>query len=84
VGDYEFELSKRQKEILQCLKQGASNKVIARQLQLAEATVKIHVKSLLKKLRLINRTQAAIWALEHLPESNVQASRHGCAGERHS
>ena len=64
VGDYEFELSKRQKEILQCLKQGASNKVIARQLQLAEATVKIHIRSLLKKLRLSNRTQAAIWATE--------------------
>jgi DNA-binding NarL/FixJ family response regulator len=57
-------LSDRETEIIQCLRQGASNKIIARQLQISEATVKVHIKSLLKKLRVRNRTQAAIWATE--------------------
>ena len=41
---------------------GASNKHIARELQIAEATVKVHVKSVLRKIRVKNRTQAAMWA----------------------
>jgi len=65
VGDYEIGLSERENQILQCLRKGASNKVIARQLQIAESTVKVHIKSVLKKLRLNNRTQAAIWATEN-------------------
>jgi len=64
VDDYWIGLSERETEILQCLGQGASNKVIARELQITESTVKVHVKSLLRKLRLCNRTQAAIWATE--------------------
>ncbi|HVC53464.1 MAG TPA: response regulator transcription factor [Stellaceae bacterium] len=64
VDDSWIGLSERETEILQCLGQGASNKVIARELQITESTVKVHVKSLLRKLRLCNRTQAAIWATE--------------------
>jgi two-component system nitrate/nitrite response regulator NarL len=57
------EPSPREKEILRCLVSGYPNKVIARHLGITEATVKVHLKHLLKKLRAENRTQAAIWAL---------------------
>jgi two-component system, NarL family, nitrate/nitrite response regulator NarL len=56
-------LTEREFEIVQRLAAGLSNKEIANELDLAVATVKVHVKSLLKKLGLSNRTQAAIWAL---------------------
>jgi two-component system, NarL family, nitrate/nitrite response regulator NarL len=59
-------LSKRETSILRLLTQGASNKVIARQLVITEATVKAHLKAILRKLRLHNRTQAAMWASNHL------------------
>jgi two-component system nitrate/nitrite response regulator NarL len=42
---------------------GASNKVIAYDLAITEATVKVHVKSILRKIPARNRTQAAIWAI---------------------
>ena len=62
----QISLSDRELEILQCLKVGAPNKVIARTLQITESTVKVHIKSLLKKMRVKNRTQAAVWASEAL------------------
>nr|WP_247654214.1 LuxR C-terminal-related transcriptional regulator [Microvirga sp. HBU67558] len=46
--------------------QGDSNKVIARRLGVAEATVKVPFKSILRKVRAENRTQAAMWARQHL------------------
>jgi two-component system nitrate/nitrite response regulator NarL len=52
---------------------GHSNKAIARRLDIAEATVKVHLKSVLRKIRVENRTQAAIWALANLPEPQRQA-----------
>jgi two-component system, NarL family, nitrate/nitrite response regulator NarL len=62
-------LSSREAEILRCLMQGAPNKVIARELDVAEATVKVHVKAILRKIQVSNRTQAAIWAAENLAVS---------------
>ena len=59
-------LSDREHLILMHLTQGASNKLIARELNIAEATVKVHVKSLLRKIRVSNRTQAAMWAINHV------------------
>jgi two-component system nitrate/nitrite response regulator NarL len=56
-------LSGREKQILDCLVRGWPNKLIARQLDVAEGTVKVHLKALLRKLSAKNRTQAAIWAL---------------------
>lgn len=56
-------LTQRELEIVRSLTAGLSNKEIANKLNLAVATVKVHIKSLLKKLGLSNRTQAAIWAL---------------------
>ena len=58
-------LSPREKDVLRALSVGASNKLIARDYDLAEATVKIHVKNVLRKLKAQNRTQAAIWAREN-------------------
>jgi len=58
-------LTPREREILACLARGESNKVIARALDLAESTVKIHVQNILKKLDLSSRVQAAVFAVEH-------------------
>ncbi len=64
-ADHRRRLSDRERLILTLLTQGASNKHIARELAIAEATVKVHVKSLLRKIRVTNRTQAAMWAMNH-------------------
>jgi two-component system nitrate/nitrite response regulator NarL len=66
-------LSSRESQILHCLTDGAPNKVIARKLDVAEATVKVHVKAILRKIGAANRTQAAMWATTHLP-TNVESS----------
>ena len=58
-------LSPREREILAFLARGASNKEIARDLDVAESTVKIHVQHILRKLELTSRVQAAVWAVEH-------------------
>ncbi len=55
-------LSAQEERILGFLVQGHSNKAIARELGIADATVKVHVKAILKKIGAQNRTQAAIWA----------------------
>ncbi|MBF9195803.1 LuxR C-terminal-related transcriptional regulator [Microvirga terrestris] len=59
-------LSAREAQILEYLREGAPNKVIARQLNLSESTVKVHVKAILKKVGACNRTQAALWANRHV------------------
>jgi two-component system, NarL family, nitrate/nitrite response regulator NarL len=71
-------LSGREGEILNSLLRGHSNKMIARELNISEATVKVHLKALLRKLNARNRTQAAIWALENGYAAN------GAAGPRSS
>jgi two-component system, NarL family, nitrate/nitrite response regulator NarL len=53
--------STREREILASLTEGLPNKVIARRYDIAEATVKVHVKHILRKLNMSNRTQVAIW-----------------------
>ncbi len=58
-------LSQREVQILRCLLSGNSNKMIANHLSITEATVKVHLKSLLRKINASNRTQAAIWALNN-------------------
>ena len=58
-------LSGRETEILSCLVNGSSNKEIARILDIMEGTVKVHLKSLLRKIGAQNRTQAAIWAVNN-------------------
>ena len=59
------QLSPREKSILRCLVEGTLNKCIARKIDIAEATVKVHVKAILRKIRVQNRTQAAIWGMKN-------------------
>lgn len=63
-ADWVNKLSPREHEILACLAQGQSNKEIARTLDIAETTVKIHVQHILRKLKLSSRVQAAVYAVE--------------------
>ncbi|MBE0627750.1 MAG: two-component system response regulator NarL [Burkholderiales bacterium] len=56
-------LTRREQEILHGLVQGLSNKLIARNLDITDATVKVHVKNLLKKLGFRSRLEAAVWAV---------------------
>ena len=58
-------LSSREVEILKRLIHGDSNKLISRQLGISETTVKVHVKAILRKINVVNRTQAAIWGLDN-------------------
>ena len=59
------QLSPRETSILRCLVEGDSNKCIARKIDIAEATVKVHVKAILRKIRVQNRTQAAVWGMKN-------------------
>jgi two-component system nitrate/nitrite response regulator NarL len=68
-------LSTRETQILNCLRQGAPNKAIARRLDVAEATVKVHIKAILRKIGVANRTQAAMWATTHLPPRGAAVQR---------
>lgn len=58
-------LTDRERAVLCGLMDGLANKELARTYNIAEATVKVHVKALLRKLRLQNRTQAAVWGHTH-------------------
>jgi len=66
-------LSERETEIVARLADGLPNKVIANELTITEATVKVHLKSILKKLGVSNRTQVAVWAINR-GMSQVQQS----------
>jgi two-component system nitrate/nitrite response regulator NarL len=59
-------LSPREREILLLIARGDSNKLIARELDIAETTVKIHVQHILRKLNLSSRVQAAVYAVQHV------------------
>ncbi len=72
-------LSAQEKRILRCLVEGDSNKMIARKVDIAEATVKVHIKAILRKIRLQNRTQAAVWALSHEADLSEPGGRDPAA-----
>ncbi|QQP88065.1 response regulator transcription factor [Skermanella mucosa] len=63
-GSNHHQLTQRQWEVLNCLREGKSNKQIAYELGLSEGTVKIHVTAIFKSLGVKNRTQAVIVASE--------------------
>jgi two-component system nitrate/nitrite response regulator NarL len=71
-------LSPRELEILTQLAAGETNKRIANRLQIADATVKLHLRKLLRKIGATNRTQAAIWAHNH----DLQADNGNGADEK--
>ena len=70
----ESALSTREIEILRCLTSGQSNKAIAKRLDIAEATVKVHVMRILRKAHVTNRTQAALWGVASGVASTPPAS----------
>jgi two-component system, NarL family, nitrate/nitrite response regulator NarL len=55
----------REHAVLELISEGASNKVIGRKLDITESTVRVHVRAILKKLGMQNRTQAALYAVGH-------------------
>jgi DNA-binding NarL/FixJ family response regulator len=61
--------SDREGQVLQLIRQGHSNREIAASLHLSEGTVRNHVSQILSKLQVRDRTQAALWAAQHWPES---------------
>jgi len=71
-------LSAREQCILHYLIEGHSNKAIARKINIAVATVKVHVKTILRKIRVQNRTQAAIWAINN--GSLIGSTANGWSG----
>jgi two-component system, NarL family, nitrate/nitrite response regulator NarL len=77
VGD--VALSQRELDIIRHLADGNSNKAIAKELSITEATVKVHLKTVLRKLGATNRTQVAIWAVQHGLTSPTNGSRNGRA-----
>jgi two-component system nitrate/nitrite response regulator NarL len=69
-------LSARELAVLRWLRDGLPNKEIARRLGITEATVKVHVKALLRKARVKNRTQVAMWATRLEPKQVTQIPDH--------
>jgi len=65
----EAELTRREEEILMHISKGLSNKHIARELNIVEGTVKVHVKHLFRKLNLRSRVEAAVWVVERNSKS---------------
>jgi two-component system nitrate/nitrite response regulator NarL len=61
-------LSVREQEVLRLVRDGKSNKDIAKCLDIVESTVKVHLRGCLRKIGLQNRTQAAVWAMQNLSE----------------
>ncbi|MEW6981408.1 two-component system response regulator NarL [Colwelliaceae bacterium 6471] len=62
-------LTSREYEILKLIAKGLSNKLIARELDISDGTVKVHVKHLLKKLNLKSRVEAAVWMVNYQTKS---------------
>ncbi|MBW5408674.1 two-component system response regulator NarL [Morganella morganii] len=57
-------LTPRERDILKLIAQGQPNKMIARKLDITESTVKVHVKNLMKKMKVKSRVEAAVWVLQ--------------------
>jgi DNA-binding NarL/FixJ family response regulator len=62
------ELSAREEEVLRLVAGGLANKAIARRLEISERTVKAHLTNVFARIGVTDRTQAALWAAQHLPE----------------
>jgi two-component system nitrate/nitrite response regulator NarL len=61
----QVEFTTREEEIVALIAEGKNNKLIARELEISEGTVKVHVKNILRKLNLSSRLEVAVWAFEH-------------------
>jgi two-component system, NarL family, nitrate/nitrite response regulator NarL len=71
-------LTGREQQVLLCIARGEANKKIAHSCSITEGTVKVHVKAILRKISVQNRTQAALWAAENcsFPMSNSHVQRN--------
>jgi len=58
-------LTRRERAIMKMIAEGLTNKMIAKRLDIAETTVKVHVKNLLKKMNMRSRVEAAVWVVNH-------------------
>jgi DNA-binding NarL/FixJ family response regulator len=67
IGPAARSLSAREEEVLRLVAAGLANKLIARKLAISERTVKAHLTSVFARIGVTDRTQAALWAKEHLP-----------------
>lgn len=62
------ELSAREQQVLRLVAKGLANKQIARYLGISESTVKAHISNVFRRIGVADRTTAAIWARDHLPD----------------
>jgi len=69
------QLTEREREILNHLAQGMSNKAIARALDISYDTVKLHVRHILSKLNFTSRVEAAVFAVEHRASPQSSSAR---------
>lgn len=67
------ELSAREQQVLRLVANGLANKQIARYLNISESTVKAHISNVFRQIGVADRTSAAIWARDHLPDSSATA-----------
>jgi DNA-binding NarL/FixJ family response regulator len=67
------ELSAREQQVLRLLTKGLANKQIARYLGISESTVKAHISNVFRQIGVADRTSAAIWARDHLPDNSASA-----------
>jgi DNA-binding NarL/FixJ family response regulator len=63
-------LSPREREVLRLVARGLANKAVARRLEISERTVKAHLTNIFAAIGVTDRTQAALWAQQHLPEDD--------------
>ena len=75
------DLSPRELQVLRLVTSGLANKQIARRLDISESTVKAHISSVFRRIGVTDRTSAAVWARDHLPDRDAGAARnsHGQA-----
>jgi len=72
--DADADLTPRERQILDMIVHGQGNKAIGLALGIREPTVKFYVKNIMRKLRVCNRTQAAVWALNHVAHADNEMS----------
>jgi DNA-binding NarL/FixJ family response regulator len=67
------ELSARERQVLRLLTKGLANRQIARYLGISESTVKAHISNVFRTIGVTDRTSAAVWARDHLPDRPASA-----------
>lgn len=70
------DLSPRELQVLRLVTSGLANKQIARRLGISESTVKAHISSVFRRIGVTDRTSAAVWARDHLPDRDAGATRN--------